>query len=154
MSYTGDGRRRARPQTEEGESQVKIFARLLVSDFPTELAFWRDAMALPVRYVNEAMGYALFDVGNENAGLELFARDAFLAALDQPIPSHAPSGHGTVVTLSVEDVDATYARVLEHGATAVAAPKDRPEWMARTAHVTDPDGHLIEIYTPLPAPQG
>jgi predicted enzyme related to lactoylglutathione lyase len=51
--------------------------------------------------------------------------------------------------LSVDDVDATYARVLEQGATSVAAPKDRPEWMARTAHITDPDGHLVEIYTSL-----
>lgn len=133
---------------------MKLFARLLVSDFPTTFAFWRDAMALPVRYGDAAMGYALFDTGNENAGLELFARDAFLAALGQPVPAPEPTGTASLVTLSVDDVDATYARVLAHGAAAVAAPKDRPEWMARTAHFSDPDGHLVEIYAPLPAPQG
>lgn len=132
---------------------MKLFARLLVSDFATELAFWRDAMALPVRYGDEAMGYALFDIGNESAGLELFARAAFLGALGLSVPAEMPTGYSTVVTLSVDDVDATYARVLGQGASSVAAPKDRPEWMARTAHITDPEGHLIEIYTLLAAPQ-
>ena len=128
---------------------MKLFVRLLVSDFPKEFAFWRDTMALPVRYGDEAMGYAMFDAGGENAGLELFARDAFLGALGQPTLSQTPSGYGTVVVLSVDDVDATYTRVLEQGATSIAAPKDRPEWMARTAHITDPEGHLVEIYTLL-----
>jgi predicted enzyme related to lactoylglutathione lyase len=54
-----------------------------------------------------------------------------------------------VVVLSVDDVDAFYAHVLEQGASSVAAPTDRPEWMARTAQITDPEGHLIEIYTLL-----
>jgi predicted enzyme related to lactoylglutathione lyase len=138
--------------SQEREPHVKLFARLLVSDFPAEFAFWRDAMALPVRYSDEAMGYAMFDAGGENAGLELFARDAYLAALGQPTPSQAPIGYGSVVVLSVDDADATYARVLEQGATSVAAPKDRAEWMARTAQIADPEGHLIEIYTLLTPP--
>jgi predicted enzyme related to lactoylglutathione lyase len=130
---------------------VKLFARLLVSDFPAEFAFWRDVLALPVRYGDEAMGYAMFDVGGDNAGLELFARDAYLAALGQSAPSQTPSGYGSVVVLSVDDVDETYARVLKQGASSVAAPKDRPEWMARTAQITDPEGHLVEIYSGLTA---
>jgi lactoylglutathione lyase len=132
---------------------VKLFARLLVGDFAKEFAFWRDVLALPMRYGDEQMGYAMFDAGGENAGLELFARDAYLAALGQPTPVHAPSGYASVVVLSVDDVDATYARVVAQGATSVAAPTDRPEWMARTAQITDPEGHLIEIYTLLTPPQ-
>jgi predicted enzyme related to lactoylglutathione lyase len=130
---------------------VKLFVRLLVSDFPAEFAFWRDVIALPVRYGDAAMGYAMFDAGGENAGLELFASDSYLAALGQSTPSLTPGGYGSVVVLGVDDVDATYARVLEQGASSVAAPKDRPEWMARTAQFTDPEGHLVEIYTGLTA---
>jgi catechol 2,3-dioxygenase-like lactoylglutathione lyase family enzyme len=132
---------------------MKLFARLLTDDFPGTLAFWRDGVQLAVKFGDEGIGYALLDVGNEQAGIELFARQAFSAALGQALPL---AGQSAVIVLSVDDVDATYARLLEHGARAVAEPKDRPEWMARTAHVADPDGHLLEIYSalaPASAPQ-
>jgi hypothetical protein len=47
----------------------------------------------------------------------------------------------------VADVDAGFALCLWHGARAVAAPADRPEWgpILRNALVRDPDGNLVEL---------
>ncbi len=124
-----------------------ITFRLLVGDFSAAVRFWRDVMGLPMKYGDEAIGYAYFDTGS--AGLELFSRDGHAAALGEATPAPIPVGRQAVITFSVDDVDATYTDLVERGATAVAGPKDRPEWQARTAHLGDPDGYLIEIYSQL-----
>jgi hypothetical protein len=47
----------------------------------------------------------------------------------------------------VTDVDAGLKLCLEHGGTLAAAAADRPEWGPglRTAHLRDPEGHLVEL---------
>ena len=126
-----------------------INIRLLVSDFPASLKFWRDIMMLPMTFGDEMMGYAYFDTGN--AGLELFSRDGFAASLGEATPSTMPVGRQAVIVFRVDDVDATYADLVKRGAKAVANPVDRPVWQARTAHFSDPDGYLVEIYSQLQA---
>jgi len=123
-------------------------ARLLVSDFPAALRFWRDAMKLSVAFSDETMGYAYFTT--DGSALELFNRNVFAAALGDATPTPQPVGRQTVLVFKVDDVDAAYADLIKHGATSTAEPQDRPEWRARTAHISDPDGHLIEIYSQLP----
>jgi len=123
--------------------------RLLVSDFPASLKFWRDIMMLPMTFGDETMGYAYFDTGN--AGLELLSRDGFAASLGEATPPPMPVGHQAVIVFRVDDVDATYADLVKRGAKEIAAPVDRPVWQARTAHFSDPDGYLVEIYSQLQA---
>ncbi len=123
--------------------------RLLVSDFPASLKFWRDIMSLPMSFSDETMGYAYFDTGN--GGLELLSRNGFAASLGEETPTSTPEGHQAVIVFRVDDVDAAYADLAKRGAKAVAAPVDRPVWQARTAHFSDPDGYLVEIYSPLQA---
>ncbi|WIG58036.1 MAG: hypothetical protein OJF49_000781 [Ktedonobacterales bacterium] len=128
-----------------------ICVRLLTGDFPAAFVFWRDVMRLPVKYGPDIPGtppdYAYFDFGE--VGLELLKRDDFAATLGEAVPAPAPTGYATLLNLRVDDLDATYADLVGRGATSVAGPHDRPEWGARTAHLADPDGHLIEIYSPL-----
>ena len=45
---------------------------------------------------------------------------------------------------SFDEVDATYNRVIEQGATSVLAPTTEP-WGQRTCYIADPEGNLIEI---------
>jgi predicted enzyme related to lactoylglutathione lyase len=123
--------------------------RLMVSDFPASLKFWRDIMMLPMTFGDEAMGYAYFDTGN--GGLELFSRAGFAASLGDATPATTPGGYQAVIVFRVDDVDATYADLVKRGAKAVASPVDRPVWQARTAHFSDPDSYLVEIYSPLQA---
>ncbi|HEY6285825.1 MAG TPA: VOC family protein [Ktedonobacteraceae bacterium] len=121
--------------------------RLLVSDFPASLKFWRDIMMLPITFGDETMGYAYFDAGD--AGLELLSRAGFAASLGEATPTPMPVGHQAVIVFRVDDVDATYVDLVKRGATAIADPVDRPVWQARTAHLSDPDGYLVEIYSQL-----
>jgi lactoylglutathione lyase len=124
-----------------------INVRLLVGDIPASIRFWRDVMQLPMKFGDEAMGYAYFETSS--AGIELMQRDAFAAAIGQAA-APAPSGQPAVLVFSVDDVDTSYAELLARGATPVAGPQDRAEWAARSAQVGDPDGYLVEIYSQLP----
>lgn len=127
--------------------------RLLVGDFPATFAFWRDVMRLSVAFGPESPGappgYAYFTV--DGAGVELLSRDAFAEALGEAAPAPTPTGRAEVLVFQVDDVDATYAELAGRGVASIVPPRDRPEWGARTLHLTDPDGHLIEIYSPLRA---
>ena len=122
--------------------------RLLVGDFSTALTFWRDVINVPLSFSDEATGYAYFDSGN--GGLELYSRDQFAAAIGESAPVPKPVGHQAVLVFEVDNVDEAYEDLVKRGAAAVARPLDRPLWRVRAAHVGDPDGHLIEIFSRLP----
>ncbi|WP_343563837.1 VOC family protein [Kiloniella sp. b19] len=49
---------------------------------------------------------------------------------------------------TVEAVDEAYARLIERGAVAVAAPEAQ-DWGEYTAFFADPDGNVHELVTPL-----
>ena len=53
-------------------------------------------------------------------------------------------GSGVVLTLAVDDVDATATELQRRGATLLNGPMGRP-WGIRTASFRDPDGHIWEI---------
>jgi predicted enzyme related to lactoylglutathione lyase len=124
-----------------------INVRLLVGDFPAAVEFWRDSMKLPMTFSDETMGYAYFDAGG--AGVELFSRDGFATAIGEATPAPIPVGRQTVFVFRVDNVDATYTDLVQRGATAVAGPQDRQAWGVRSAHISDPEGQVIEIYSPL-----
>jgi lactoylglutathione lyase len=128
--------------------------RLLTGDFDASYRFWRDVMGLTVAFGPDSPGgvpnYAYFTIGD--VGVELMRPDDFAAALGAPTPAAVPSSLEAVLVLGVDDVDAAYAELVGKGARSVAGPLDRPQWGARTAHIADPDGHLIEIYTRLTPP--
>lgn len=124
-----------------------ICVRLLVNNFATSIKFWRDIVGLSLTYSDETMGYAYFEL--DGTGLELFKRDEFMNSIGAVPTDHTPGEQQTVLNFRVEDVDATYAELLKQGANAISRPQDRPAWQARTAHFSDPDGHILEIYSPL-----
>jgi lactoylglutathione lyase len=124
-----------------------INVRLLVGDIAASIKFWRDVLGLQMTYGDEAMGYAYFDTGS--AGIELLTRAGFASALGETLVS-IPQGYPAVLDFRVEDVDAAYADFVRRGATAVAGPQDRPAWGVRSAHLSDPNGYIVELYSQLP----
>ena len=47
--------------------------------------------------------------------------------------------------LAVDDINATFARVVASGATPVLAPRVAPDGRALFAFIADPDGNLVEF---------
>jgi len=146
--------------------------RLLVGDIAASIKFWRDVMGLQMTYGDEAMGYAYFETGS--AGIELMTRAGFASALGEAFMStpqgypekpmwlvkkamdgeafmSTPQGYPAVLDFRVEDVDAAYTDFVRRGATAIAGPQDRPAWGVRSAHLSDPNGYIVELYSQLPS---
>jgi lactoylglutathione lyase len=47
--------------------------------------------------------------------------------------------------VNTEDIDSTYRRSLEAGATAISDPQDLDRWPVTIAFLEDPDGYQIEL---------
>lgn len=123
--------------------------RLLVSDHDACLRFYRDTLGFDLIMGGEDQVYSELKAG-DGIILALFLRQAMSQAIGtQDLPADASAQDRVVFTFEVESVDAAYERLRERGVEFVAAPKDRPEWMIRTAHFRDPAGNLIEINNPL-----
>jgi lactoylglutathione lyase len=120
-----------------------INVRLLVDHLPETIKFWHDLMGFKMTYSDETMGYAYFET--DSAGVELLSREGFAATFGDL----ASMSRQTIMVFQVDDIDATYADLVQRGATAVNAPRDFPSLQIRTAHISDPEGNLVELYSKL-----
>ncbi|MEU5693227.1 VOC family protein [Actinosynnema sp. NPDC020468] len=125
-----------------------LYPRLLVTRFAACFRFYDavlpDLVGATLARGDERGPYASWDVRAETA-VALFDRAAMAAAIGAD--GRSAEGDAVVLTSRVPDVDAAFRLCLAHGAREVAAPTARPEWgpTARTAHVRDPEGNLLEL---------
>ena len=106
---------------------------LAVQDMARAVAFYREAIGLPLLYGGPEAAFASFRVG-----------DGYLNLTAQS-PQFAWWGRAIFY---VDDVDALYQRLTDAGLTADTAPADAP-WGERYFHIKDPDGHELSFARPL-----
>ncbi|MEZ5225519.1 MAG: VOC family protein [Acidimicrobiales bacterium] len=124
-----------------------------VDDVAATLDFFTAAFDIPQRFVSPDGDYGELITGettlsfaaNELAGTNLDKAGGFtpLRPSDPPV--------GASITLITDEVDATVERALAHGATRYTATADKP-WGQTVAYVRDANGILLEIATPVAAP--
>jgi catechol 2,3-dioxygenase-like lactoylglutathione lyase family enzyme len=120
--------------------------RLLVDDFSACFRFYRDTLGFPTAFGSEDDVYADFETGGQ--GIALFARSLMAEAVGSE--SHGTDAQdASVLVLATQNVDEAAAALRAKGVALATEPTDRPLWGIRTAHFRDPDGHLIEINSPL-----
>ncbi|KOP29913.1 VOC family protein [Exiguobacterium acetylicum] len=117
---------------------------LYSEDSSRTLTFYRDVLGLSVKA--EHGSYIEFETGQTT--LAFNTRED----VQQLIPGYAiPSGN-VQQTLEIgfvtDDVPALYINVAEAGYETVLAPVEKP-WGQVVAYVLDPDGHLIELCSPM-----
>jgi catechol 2,3-dioxygenase-like lactoylglutathione lyase family enzyme len=113
---------------------------LFVDDLAATRRFYLDVFELPVVFENEVS--AVFRFG---ATLVNLLRSTEAPQLIGPARvADRGSGARSQLTLDVDDVDATCARLVGKGVALVNGPMDRP-WGIRTAAFADPGGHIWEI---------
>jgi predicted enzyme related to lactoylglutathione lyase len=97
----------------------------------------------------EGWSYASFDVGKVR--LSLFKRDLMARDLGTTsLPPDAKCQDRVAFIFDVRNIDAEVRRLKELGVKLITQPTDRPDYGIRSAHLRDPDGNLIEIYSQLP----
>jgi catechol 2,3-dioxygenase-like lactoylglutathione lyase family enzyme len=119
--------------------------RLLVDDFASMLAFYRDTLGLRIGF-NDGENFAEVDAGAD-VQISLFVRHGMNDAIEGG--ARPSGGDGAVVIFSVDGVDTTYERLRSRGVVFVTSPRDMQDWGIRVAHFRDPEGNLLEINEPL-----
>ena len=126
-----------------------VSVRLLVNDFDPCFRFYRDVMGFEPQWGKEGDVYAFFKTGAD-VGLELFVQRYMAEAIGATVTaSDGQRQDQTVVSFSVDNVDAAVEQLQGRGIEFITLPTDRPDWGVRTAHFRDPDGNLIELYHSL-----
>ena len=128
-----------------GESPVReLRLALTVEDYPAALAFYRDALGLPVVYDwDEPTGSgAVLDAGR--ATLELLSVDQ--AELVDRVEVGARVAGPVRIALEVEDSVATADALEAAGAERLADPVLTP-WSHRNVRLRAPDGMQLTLFT-------
>lgn len=123
--------------------------RLLVLDFQAAWRFYTQTIGLGTVTGDGSPPYG--EVGDDHRFVGLFLRSA-MDDLIGPAKARPASDDRISLVFEVPDVDAVHARLMSTGVPFVQPPTDRKEWGLRTAHLRDPDGNLVELYTRLKAP--
>jgi catechol 2,3-dioxygenase-like lactoylglutathione lyase family enzyme len=116
---------------------------LITKSVPTLVRFYSTLFAC------EAVGddiHAEFCFGGLN--LAIFS----IAGMEEMAPgSMKDAGYGSfTIGFAVDNVDAEYARLKALGVEFVKPPQTHP-WGARSLWFRDPDGNIIDFFTPVPA---
>jgi catechol 2,3-dioxygenase-like lactoylglutathione lyase family enzyme len=107
---------------------------LATHDMARSVLFYR-ALGFGVHYGGEDAQFTSFSVGSSYLNVCAASSESTL------------SWWGRVI-FHVSDVDAVYARAIEHGLSPQFPPKDAT-WGERYFHLTDPDGHELSFARPL-----
>jgi len=121
---------------------------LYVDDVPASLAFYERAFGLARRFLHDSGDYAELDTGGTT--LSLSAR-RLLRELGKHPAAPVPGAPSFEIAFTSDDVGAAYAQALAAGAGAVQPPQAMP-WGQTVAYVTDPEGFLVELCSPMAPP--
>jgi catechol 2,3-dioxygenase-like lactoylglutathione lyase family enzyme len=113
---------------------------LFVEDLATTKQFYRDVFGLAIAYEDDDSAVFTF----ENTMINLLKTIAARQLIEPAAVGSRESGSRLQLTITVDDVDATCARLAASGVTLLNGPVDRP-WGIRTASFADPAGHIWEI---------
>jgi lactoylglutathione lyase len=112
------------------------YAIVFVSDMKRSVSFYRDVLGLPLRF--ESSGWTEF--ATEGATLALHPSRG--SAGEERKPLEVPAGRCRP-GLSVPDLDAFHARMVEKKVTCIQQPQ--AVFGARVAQYLDPDGLAISV---------
>ena len=117
-------------------STITLFA----DDLAATKAFYRTAFDCRFKY--EDANSAVFDLGSLQVNLLELEHAPEL--VEPAVVGGAGAGARALLTITVDDVDATFADLVRRGVAFLNGPLDRP-WGVRTAAFADPAGHVWEI---------
>ena len=126
---------------------VKLgFCIRYVRDVEQTIAFYERAFGMERKMIVEGGGYGELK-GPPALGFASEAQaESLVGAFARSRPDAKPQA--SELGFIVDDVAAAFERAVAAGAVAVTKPVKKP-WGQTVAYVRDPDGHLVELCTPM-----
>ena len=116
---------------------------LYVNDVKASLDFYCAAFGMTIKMLHSEGGYGELDTGSTILSF------ASLAGMKDKNPQAANAKSPSFeIAFETDDVEAGLAHAVKAGAKLVQAPQHMP-WGQTVAFVSDPDGFLVEICTPI-----
>lgn len=132
------------------KSATRVIPMLSVADMAASLRFYGEVLGGRQVYQFPETGEPVFltlAFGDTEIGIGLLT--------DEPmhgLPLRPATGHRIELCINVADADEAVAALSAIGAATVVPPTDLP-WGERSAYVEDPDGNLVMLASPAPAPR-
>lgn len=137
------------------------FTIIYVPDVPAALDFYVRAFGLQVGFLHESKAYGELQLaeGVVGGGAKIAFASESMAEFNGlrirknaiPCDAHADGvvgSPGIEVVFASENVEVDYGKAVEAGATGLVPPKTKP-WGQLVAYVRDPNGIIIELYSPI-----
>lgn len=121
------------------------YSILYVEDVAAALTFYEHAFGFSRAFLHESGDYGELATGETKLAFSSRALMRTLGKTPQVADAAQPVFE---LAFETDDVEAAMARALKAGAGAVSDPVEQP-WGQTIAYVSDPDGFLIEICTPV-----
>lgn len=116
---------------------------LYIDDPKQTLMFYHELLGLPIKAQHGS--YVEFDTGTTTLAFNTKEDVRTLISYDIPDKTGPQSLEIGFVT---DDVKGVYERIIVAGFPSILAPTVKP-WGQTVAYVLDPDGHLVELCSPM-----
>lgn len=121
---------------------------LYVADVPAARDFYTAAFGLEAGFLHEGGDYGELVTGATKLA---FSSRALMTQLGKAPAPADPKAPVFEIAFEVDDVPAALARAVKAGAALVQEVREEP-WGQTTSYVSDLDGYLIEICSPVQLP--
>jgi uncharacterized glyoxalase superfamily protein PhnB len=118
---------------------------LYVDNVKETIEFYIKAFGFKSSFIHESGEYAELSTGNTKLS---FSSKSLMKTLGKNTDTPHPQRPVFEIAFESEDVDKSFEIALQGGAQIIQAPRDEP-WGQRTSYVSDPNGYLIEICSPI-----
>lgn len=118
---------------------------LYVDDVAATVSFFEAAFGVRRKMLHESGDYGELDTGATTLS---FSSLRLMKSLGKNPEKPVPDRPTFEIAFETGDVASAFARALAAGAKAVQPPEDMP-WGQTTAYVTDKNGFLVEICSPV-----
>jgi len=123
------------------------YTLLYVPDVTAAITWWEGAFGLSRRFIHEGGDYGELDTGGVALG---FVAEGLASSHGFGFRAQRPDAPPPAVELGLlcDDVPGAFARAVAAGARPLAPPEAKP-WGQVVAYVSDLNGFLVELCTPM-----
>lgn len=121
---------------------------LYVDDVDATLDFYERAFALTRTFLHESGNYGELSTGETRLA---FSSTALMKQLGKAPGKPSPEAPVFEIAFETDDVQVAFDRAVAAGAMPMQQVRDEP-WGQSTSYVSDPNGYLVEICSPVQLP--